>query len=147
MTIKTKAQLRAWLREKIDVVQSLTEDDEPSPRIEEQGAILSELKQHAIDLHLLDVLKIVRPTPRATMLERLTAALASLDANDDPAGHNPVASDLFTVAQASVILNLAPRTVYDLCATGRLNNQRHGTKRGTIRISRKAIDNYLKQFA
>jgi excisionase family DNA binding protein len=52
-----------------------------------------------------------------------------------------------TVPQAAKLLNLHTRTVYDLCATGKLQNQRHGTKRGTIRITRKAIERYLAQFS
>ena len=54
---------------------------------------------------------------------------------------------LYTVEQASKRLNLPERTIYDIVKSGRLQSSRHGVKRGTIRISQKAINNYLAQFA
>jgi excisionase family DNA binding protein len=50
-----------------------------------------------------------------------------------------------TVKQAGKLLNLPTSTVYDLCAKGILPHRRHGTKRGTIRIARQAIENYMRQ--
>ena len=47
-----------------------------------------------------------------------------------------------TVKQAAKELGISVSLVYGLCATGRIRHERHGLGRGTIRITREALDAY-----
>jgi excisionase family DNA binding protein len=49
-----------------------------------------------------------------------------------------------TVKTAAQKLELAPATVYALCAAGRIRHERHGLGRGTIRITEAALDEYRR---
>ena len=46
------------------------------------------------------------------------------------------------VREAAAELGVSARLVYGLCATGKIRHERHGLKRGTIRISPAALDEY-----
>jgi excisionase family DNA binding protein len=56
-------------------------------------------------------------------------------------------SDYLTVKEAAGHLGIALRTVYALCRSGELRHQRYGKGRGTIRITREALDDYRKANA
>jgi excisionase family DNA binding protein len=49
------------------------------------------------------------------------------------------AGSALTVEQAAKLMNVAKRTVYDLCKSGQLRHRRLGTGRGTIRIAQADI--------
>jgi excisionase family DNA binding protein len=49
-----------------------------------------------------------------------------------------------TVKQAAAELGISPSLVYGLCAEGKIRHERHGLGRGTIRITREALDEYLR---
>lgn len=49
-----------------------------------------------------------------------------------------------TVKDTAARLNVSPRVVYDLVATGQLRCQRVGVGRGTIRIAPEDLETYLK---
>jgi excisionase family DNA binding protein len=51
----------------------------------------------------------------------------------------------FTVAEAADYLTLGQSTVYELCAAGKIAHSRIGLKRGTIRIQKKALEDYLNE--
>jgi excisionase family DNA binding protein len=51
---------------------------------------------------------------------------------------------LYSVKQASELLNVATGTIYALCAAGKLRCSRVGLGRGVLRISDEAIQEYLK---
>jgi excisionase family DNA binding protein len=51
----------------------------------------------------------------------------------------------FTVAEAADFLTLGQSTVYELCAAGKIAHSRIGLKRGTIRIQKKALEDYLNE--
>jgi excisionase family DNA binding protein len=48
-----------------------------------------------------------------------------------------------TVKQAAEILNVAPATIYELCARRRLRHLRLGNRRGTIRIPEDALNEFI----
>lgn len=50
---------------------------------------------------------------------------------------------LLTVKQAAEQLGLAERTIYALCQSNMLKHHRLGPRRGAIRITQQAIDDYL----
>lgn len=52
---------------------------------------------------------------------------------------------LMTVVEAADLLSVSPRTVYALCAAGRLPHHRVGLGRGTIRLKPTALDRFLHQ--
>lgn len=54
-------------------------------------------------------------------------------------------ADYLTVKQAAELLTVSPTTVYDLCREGLLSHVRIGCGRGTIRITRAALDRYVQQ--
>ncbi len=56
----------------------------------------------------------------------------------------PSLESLMTVAEAAVVLNVSPATVYALVSSGKMNCHRIGTKRGAIRISKDDIQSYLE---
>lgn len=41
-------------------------------------------------------------------------------------------------------LGISPSLVYRLCAEGKIRHERHGLRRGTIRIPRDALDEYRR---
>lgn len=49
---------------------------------------------------------------------------------------------LLTVKQAADALGVSPSLVYGLCAARRIRHERHGLKRGSIRIPEDAIEEY-----
>lgn len=49
---------------------------------------------------------------------------------------------MLTVKQAAERLGLSVSLVYALCAAKKLRHERHGLRRGTIRIPEDAIDEY-----
>ena len=49
---------------------------------------------------------------------------------------------MLTVKRAAEILNVSPGLVYALCAAGRLEHERYGLGRGTIRIREDAIQDF-----
>ena len=49
---------------------------------------------------------------------------------------------MLTVKDAARILNVSPALVYTLCAQGKLEHERYGLGRGTIRIRPEALDTY-----
>lgn len=51
---------------------------------------------------------------------------------------------LMTVKQVSGRLNISSATVYALVAEGRIKAHRFGLKRGTIRISDEALEEYCR---
>ena len=51
---------------------------------------------------------------------------------------------MLDVKQVAAELGVSPSLVYGLCAAGRIRHERHGLKRGTIRISADALDEYRK---
>ena len=52
---------------------------------------------------------------------------------------------LLSVREAAERLGVSPALVYELCAARRLRHERHGLKRGTIRIPEDALDEYRKR--
>ena len=50
-----------------------------------------------------------------------------------------------TVGEAAEFLTLGQSTVYELCAAGKIAHSRIGLKRGTIRIQKKALEDYLHE--
>jgi excisionase family DNA binding protein len=48
----------------------------------------------------------------------------------------------FSVKQAAKELGVSPTLVYALCAQGKIEHERHGLGRGTIRISEEALARY-----
>jgi excisionase family DNA binding protein len=54
---------------------------------------------------------------------------------------------VFTVKQASQELGVSESLLYNLCKAGRIRHERYGLGRGTIRISRDALDEYRKGCA
>lgn len=53
------------------------------------------------------------------------------------------ATALLTADQVAELLAVHPRTVYELCAAGRLAHYRVGVGGGAIRITREAVEAYL----
>jgi excisionase family DNA binding protein len=51
---------------------------------------------------------------------------------------------MFTVKAAAKELGISASLVYSLCAAGKIRHERHGLRRGTIRIPREALDEYRK---
>ena len=49
---------------------------------------------------------------------------------------------MLTVKRAAEILNVSPALVYALCAQGRIEHERYGLGRGTIRIHEDALAAY-----
>jgi excisionase family DNA binding protein len=49
-----------------------------------------------------------------------------------------------TVREAASRLGISPKTVYSLCGEGRIVHERHGTGRGTIRITEEALEEYRR---
>jgi excisionase family DNA binding protein len=49
---------------------------------------------------------------------------------------------VLTVKQAAELLSVSPALVYALVAQGRIEHERYGLGRGTIRIRKEAIDAY-----
>ena len=49
-----------------------------------------------------------------------------------------------TVREVAAELGVSPSLVYGLCAAGKIRHERHGVKRGTIRIGPDALDEYRK---
>ena len=56
-------------------------------------------------------------------------------------------SNYLTVKQVAEMLAIAPGTVYDMCRDGILPHRRFGCGRGTIRITRSALDHLVAQGA
>ena len=56
--------------------------------------------------------------------------------------HMPATPENLTVQKAAEKLGVSPRTIYDLCGSGRLKCQRIGGGRGTIRIRPADLDSY-----
>ena len=56
-------------------------------------------------------------------------------------------SNYLTVKQVAEQLAVSPTTIYDLCREGQLASVRVGCGRGTIRITRVALDRYLQRGA
>jgi excisionase family DNA binding protein len=52
-------------------------------------------------------------------------------------------SQMYTVGEASRLLHVCPSLIYTLCSRGKIEHHRHGLGRGTIRISKGAILQYL----
>ncbi len=52
---------------------------------------------------------------------------------------------MFTVKTAAKELGVSASLVYGLCAAGKIRHERHGLGRGTIRITREALDDYRTQ--
>jgi excisionase family DNA binding protein len=52
---------------------------------------------------------------------------------------------MLTVKEASEELRVSASLVYTLCARGRISHYRCGLQRGTIRISKEALQAYLDQ--
>lgn len=53
-------------------------------------------------------------------------------------------SRLLSVNEAAAELRLSTDTIYKLCSTKQLQHERHGPKRGTIRIPEEALSEYRK---
>ena len=49
---------------------------------------------------------------------------------------------MLTVKEVADALCTSPSLVYALCKEGRIRHERHGLRRGTIRISEAALDEY-----
>lgn len=49
---------------------------------------------------------------------------------------------MLTVKRAAEILNVSPGLVYALCAQGKLEHERYGIGRGTIRITESALADF-----
>ena len=49
-----------------------------------------------------------------------------------------------TVCEAASRLGISRKTVYALCARGRIAHERHGLGRGTIRITDEALEQYRR---
>lgn len=60
-----------------------------------------------------------------------------------PEGLTVDAPALLTADQVAELLAVHPRTVYELCAAGRLAHYRVGVGGGAIRITRDAVEAYL----
>jgi excisionase family DNA binding protein len=52
---------------------------------------------------------------------------------------------MLTVKRAAEILNVSPGLIYALCAQGRLEHDRYGLGRGTIRIREESLAHYQRQ--
>jgi excisionase family DNA binding protein len=49
---------------------------------------------------------------------------------------------MLTVKRTAEMLNVSPGLIYALCATGKLEHERYGLGRGTIRIREDAIQDF-----
>lgn len=49
---------------------------------------------------------------------------------------------MLTVRQAAEKLGVSPALIYALCQTRKIRHERHGLRRGAIRISEQALDEY-----
>jgi excisionase family DNA binding protein len=58
--------------------------------------------------------------------------------------HPTVTPTMNTIKQAAEKLNVSPSLVYALCKGGRIRHERCGLKRGTIRISDEALEEYRR---
>jgi excisionase family DNA binding protein len=52
---------------------------------------------------------------------------------------------LLSVSEAAERLSVSEALVYALCASKRIRHERHGLKRGTIRIPEDALDEYRQR--
>jgi excisionase family DNA binding protein len=52
---------------------------------------------------------------------------------------------MLTIKRAAEILNVSPGLIYALCARGRIQHERYGLGRGTIRIREEAIMEFQAQ--
>ena len=51
---------------------------------------------------------------------------------------------LYTIREAADLLLVSPALVYALCASRKIRHERHGLKRGRIRIPQDALDEYRR---
>ncbi|MDB5312704.1 MAG: DNA-binding protein, partial [Gemmataceae bacterium] len=51
---------------------------------------------------------------------------------------------MFSVKAAATELGVSPSLVYLLCKSGKIRHERHGLRRGTIRIPREALAEYRR---
>lgn len=51
---------------------------------------------------------------------------------------------LYTVREAAAALGVSPALVYGLCSERKIRHERHGLKRGRIRIPQDALDEYRR---
>ncbi len=58
---------------------------------------------------------------------------------------NETAKKLLTVKEAAAALGVSPALLYALCAARRIRHERHGLRRGAIRIPHDAIEEYRKR--
>ena len=49
-----------------------------------------------------------------------------------------------TVRQAAERLGISPSLVYALCKEGKMRHERHGLRRGTIRVTDEALEEYRR---
>lgn len=52
---------------------------------------------------------------------------------------------LLTVKEAAKRLGISPALVYGLCAARRIRHERHGLRRGAIRIPESALEEYRRR--
>lgn len=52
---------------------------------------------------------------------------------------------LLMVKEVATILGISPALVYGLCAAKKIRHERHGLKRGAIRIPEDALDEYRRR--
>ncbi len=85
----------------------------------------------------VEYLKMTGDNGAAASLTLADVMQSTLDAKTTPA---VMPASVLTVRQASERMGVSPRTIYDLCDSGRLRCQRIGTGRGTIRIRPSDLD-------
>jgi Helix-turn-helix domain len=143
LQLRMTPTLRKQLRQEVEFLKVVEESADKFALKVSRRLDLSELRALALKEGNASLAALCRKAmPLSERIEAFSAYLAPVKDEPEPNPNGP-----YTVAQAGKILNLPPRTVYDLCTTGKLQHRRHGTKRGTIRITQKAIDNYSRQFA
>lgn len=53
----------------------------------------------------------------------------------------------YTIAAAAKVLGISHSLAYGLCKAGKIRHERHGLGRGTIRITREALEQYRRSVA
>lgn len=137
--MSTPEDFRRWLQRALSELQAIAAHPERDlGDFDYARRIVRLAREHAIALRLPEAFqrcRVSRPSPDDAIAVVL-GCLAALPRDDS--------ADL-TVAQAAERLNVAAKTVYDLCGSGKLAHHRIGAGRGTIRIKPGDLEEYRRE--
>ena len=145
--------MKAWLATQIERIESVPEcgyDDSsqhlyvigPDDQIDFAYAVREayiRAAKHGYDAPAPDAM-----LTKSDALYALRPLLAWLDGHEGDKSTPPVDGPL-TVKQAAAHLNVSAKTIYAACDASTLRHIRIGERRGTIRIAKSDLDNFMRQ--